>query len=95
MCRYLYEMFKSKIFDSILESELSGFRKEIDQHIGLIHNFFPGVSKVIVHSRVHIMDNIDKIPGGSFFSGIFWIQLTAYWSRSSVDSARKLISISV
>lgn len=36
----LYEMFKSKIFDSILESELSGFRKEIDQHIGLIHNFF-------------------------------------------------------
>ena len=35
----LYQMFKSKIFDSILESELGGFRKEIEQHIGLIRNY--------------------------------------------------------
>lgn len=36
----LYAMFKSNIFDSTLESELSGFQKEVEQHVGLIHDYF-------------------------------------------------------
>ncbi|MDE7209839.1 MAG: hypothetical protein K2O03_00155, partial [Lachnospiraceae bacterium] len=36
----LYAMFKSKIFDSTLESELSGYQKEVEQHVGLIHDYF-------------------------------------------------------
>ena len=36
----LYAMFKSKIFDSTLESELSGFQKEVEQYVGLIHDYF-------------------------------------------------------
>ncbi len=36
----LYAMFKSKIFDRILESELSGFHKEVERYVGLIHDYF-------------------------------------------------------
>lgn len=36
----LYAMFKSKIFDRILESELSGFQKEVERYVGLIHDYF-------------------------------------------------------
>ena len=36
----LYAMFKSKIFDRILESELSGFHKEVEHDVGLIHDYF-------------------------------------------------------
>ncbi len=36
----LYAMFKSKIFDRILESELSGFQKEVEHYVGLIHDYF-------------------------------------------------------